>query len=96
MMRNRPTVVLIHGGPGSYDHSYFKPDFAPLARRAQVIYLDLRDHGRSARHDPADWSFELCADDKSYGGNHANLTTTVDVVLAMLQVDDAHPASATH
>ena len=63
MMRNRPTVVLIHGGPGSYDHSYFKPDFAPLARRAQVIYLDLRDHGRSARHDPADWSFELCADD---------------------------------
>jgi proline iminopeptidase len=63
MMRNRPTVVLLHGGPGSYDHSYFKPDFAPLARRAQVIYLDLRDHGRSARHDPADWSFELCADD---------------------------------
>ena len=63
MMRNRPTVVLIHGGPGSYDHSYFKPDFAPLARRAQVVYLDLRDHGRSARHDPADWSFELCADD---------------------------------
>ena len=63
MMRNRPTVVLIHGGPGSYDHSYFKPDFAPLARRAQVIYLDLRDHGRSARHDPADWTFELCADD---------------------------------
>jgi pimeloyl-ACP methyl ester carboxylesterase len=63
IMRNRPTVVLLHGGPGSYDHSYFKPDFAPLARRAQVIYLDLRDHGRSARHDPADWSFELCADD---------------------------------
>ena len=63
MMRNRPTVVLIHGGPGSYDHSYFKPDFAPLARGAQVVYLDLRDHGRSARHDPADWSFELCADD---------------------------------
>ena len=30
---------------------------------AQVVYLDLRDHGRSARHDPADWSFEICADD---------------------------------
>ena len=63
VMRERPTIVLIHGGPGSYDHSYFKPDFAPLARVAQVVYLDLRDHGRSARHDPVDWSFEVCADD---------------------------------
>ena len=62
-MRERPTVVLVHGGPGGYDHSYFKPDLAPLTRVAQVVYLDLRDHGRSARHDPADWTFEVCADD---------------------------------
>ena len=62
-MRARPTVVLLHGGPGSYDHSYFKPDFEPLTRHAQVVYLDLRDHGRSARHDPADWTYEICADD---------------------------------
>jgi pimeloyl-ACP methyl ester carboxylesterase len=62
-MRERPTLVLVHGGPGSYDHSYFKPHFARLAADAQVVYLDLRGHGRSARHDPADWSFELCADD---------------------------------
>jgi len=62
-MRARPTVVLLHGGPGSYDHSYFKPDFEPLTRVAQVIYLDLRDHGRSAWGDPAAWTFELCADD---------------------------------
>jgi proline iminopeptidase len=47
-MRQRPTVVLLHGGPGSYDHSYFKPDFARLGREAQVVYLDLRGHGRSA------------------------------------------------
>jgi len=62
-MRERPTVVLIHGGPGGYDHSYFKPDFARLTDVAQVVYLDLRDHGRSARHDPSDWTFEVCADD---------------------------------
>src|SRR4051812_23549983 len=62
-MRGRPTVVLLHGGPGGYDHSYFKPEFGALADVAQVVYLDLRDHGRSARHDPADWTFELCADD---------------------------------
>ncbi len=62
-MRERPTIVLLHGGPGGFDHSYFKPDFAPLVRQAQVVYLDLRDHGRSARHRPADWTFEMCADD---------------------------------
>lgn len=62
-MRRRPTIVLIHGGPASYDHSYFKPHFSELARIAQVVYLDLRDHGRSARHDAAAWSFEACADD---------------------------------
>jgi proline iminopeptidase len=62
-LRQRPTVVLVHGGPGSYDHSYFKPYFSRLTAHAQVVYLDLRDHGRSDRHDAAQWSFEACADD---------------------------------
>jgi pimeloyl-ACP methyl ester carboxylesterase len=62
-MRQRPTVVLVHGGPGGYDHSYLKPDFGRLAGHAQVIYLDLRGHGRSAWGDAATWSFESCADD---------------------------------
>ena len=62
-MEPRPTLVLVHGGPGSYDHSYFKPWFARLAERMQVVYLDLRGHGRSAWGDAATWSFEACADD---------------------------------
>jgi pimeloyl-ACP methyl ester carboxylesterase len=62
-MRQRPTLVLVHGGPGVYDHSYFKPDFALLAGHAQVVYLDLRGHGRSTWGDAAAWSFEACADD---------------------------------
>jgi pimeloyl-ACP methyl ester carboxylesterase len=61
-MRERPTVVLLHGGPGSYDHSYFKPDFTRLADVAQVVYLDLPGHGRSDWGDAATWSLELCAD----------------------------------
>jgi pimeloyl-ACP methyl ester carboxylesterase len=62
-MRERPTVVLLHGGPGSFDHSYFKPDFSRLAQVAQVVYLDLRGHGRSEWGDPESWTFEVCADD---------------------------------
>jgi len=62
-MRPRPTVVLVHGGPGSYDHSYFKPDFGRLAEHSQVVYLDLRGHGRSEWGDAAAWSFEAWAGD---------------------------------
>lgn len=62
-MRQRPTVVLVHGGPGVYDHSYFKPALAPLAEHAQVVYLDLRGHGRSDWGEAVDWTFEACADD---------------------------------
>jgi pimeloyl-ACP methyl ester carboxylesterase len=61
-LRARPTVVLLHGGPGSFDHSYFKPDFARLAQAAQVVYLDLPGHGRSEWGEVSSWSFELCAD----------------------------------
>jgi pimeloyl-ACP methyl ester carboxylesterase len=62
-MRQRPTVVLVHGGPGVYDHSYFKPDFGRLAQHAQVVYLDLRGHGRSDWGHASAWTFETCADD---------------------------------
>ena len=61
-MRRRPTVVLLHGGPGSFDHSYFKPDFSRLSEVAQVVYLDLPGHGRSEWGDAATWRFETCAD----------------------------------
>jgi pimeloyl-ACP methyl ester carboxylesterase len=62
-LRPRPTFVLVHGGPGVYDHSYFKPDFGRLAEHVQVVYLDLRGHGQSDWGDAAAWSFEACADD---------------------------------
>ena len=58
----RPTVVLLHGGPGGFDHSYLKPDFDRLSEVALVVYLDLPGHGRSDWGDSAEWSFELCAD----------------------------------
>lgn len=65
-MRIRPTVVLIHGGPGGFDHSYFKPAFGRLSEHAQVVYLDLRGHGRSDWGDARTWTFEACADDIRY------------------------------
>lgn len=62
-MRERPTVVLLHGGPGS-DHSWFKAAEAPtLTDLAQVVYYDHRGNGRSDLGSPEDWTLDVWADD---------------------------------
>lgn len=61
-MAARPTLVLLHGGPGA-DHSFFKPDFAAMTHAAQVVNLDQRGSGRSEHGDPGGWTWERWADD---------------------------------
>jgi pimeloyl-ACP methyl ester carboxylesterase len=58
----RPTIVLLHGGPGA-DHSLFKPEFSAMADTAQVVYLDMRGSGRSDHGDPGMWTWDQWADD---------------------------------
>ncbi len=43
----RPVVVAAHGGPG-LDHMTVKSALGPLAEDFQVVYFDLRGHGRRA------------------------------------------------
>lgn len=62
VLRPKPTLILLHGGPG-YDHSGFKPAFSQLADVAQVIYYDHRGHGRSDRCPPDEWTLDIFADD---------------------------------
>lgn len=61
-LREKPTLVLLHGGPG-YDHSGFKPAFSALADIAQIVYVDHRGHGRSDRRPAAEWTLDTWADD---------------------------------
>lgn len=61
-MRERPTVLLLHGGPG-LDHSMFKPDLGVLAEVAQLVYVDLRGNGRSQVGPPAAWNLAQWGDD---------------------------------
>ena len=61
-MRERPTLLLLHGGPG-FDHSGFKPDFSTLTDVAQVVYLDHRGNGRSEHGDPSHWNLAQWGDD---------------------------------
>ena len=61
-MREKPALVLVHGGPG-HDHSMYKPDFSALADVAQLVYYDQRGHGRSDPASPATWTLAQWADD---------------------------------
>ena len=62
-MVERPTVILLHGGPG-FDHSSFKPEIGPaIADIAQVVYYDHRGQGRSDLSTPDKWNLDQWADD---------------------------------
>src|SRR5215831_6662597 len=61
-MRAKPTLVLLHGGPG-FDHSSFKPAFSALADIAQIVYIDHRRNGRRSGEDPKRWTLAQWADD---------------------------------
>ena len=61
-MVERPTAFLLHGGPGG-DHSGFKPAFSPLAERMQLVYVDHRGQGRSARGPKETYTLDNNVDD---------------------------------
>src|SRR6202048_2378892 len=61
-MRERPTLLLLHGGPG-FDHSIYKPAYSALADVAQIIYLDHRGNGRSEGGARESWNLAQWGDD---------------------------------
>ena len=61
-LKRKPTVILLHGGPGA-DHAVYKPAFSALSDVAQLIYLDQRGNGRSGGEDPGDWTLNQWGDD---------------------------------
>ncbi len=61
-MRAKPTLILLHGGPG-FDHTIFKPAFSELADVAQIIYFDHRGNGRSTGSEPETWNLAQWGDD---------------------------------
>jgi proline iminopeptidase len=61
-MRQKPTLLMLHGGPGA-DHSIYRPDYSRLADIAQVIYLDHRGNGRSDGGPREMWTLAQWGDD---------------------------------
>ena len=58
----RPVLVAVHGGPG-LDHLTVKSALGPLAEDFQVLYFDLRGHGRSDHSSAEFWNMRTWADD---------------------------------
>jgi len=62
-MRERPTLVLLHGGP-AMDSSIFRGSgLDRLTDVAQVVVYDHRGAGRSDRRSPEEWNLDVWADD---------------------------------
>src|SRR5437870_9792745 len=61
-MRERPTIILLHGGPG-FDHTPFKAHYSLLTEIAQVVYYDHRGNGRSEDGPRERWHLDQWADD---------------------------------
>jgi proline iminopeptidase len=55
LIREQPVAFLLHGGPGG-DHTSYKPLFSRLADRFQLVYIDHRGQGRSARGDRSNYT----------------------------------------
>jgi pimeloyl-ACP methyl ester carboxylesterase len=62
VMRQKPTLLLLHGGPGM-DHSWFKPRFSAFSDICQVVYLDHRGNGRSDAGPVDRWNLAQWGDD---------------------------------
>ena len=58
--RGDPPVLLIHGW--CCDHTYMAPQYRHLRRRHRAVAVDLRGHGRSAKHS-RDFSMAAFAED---------------------------------
>src|SRR6195256_1312035 len=62
MMWEKPTLLMLHGGPGS-DHSIYRPAYSALADVAQIVYLDHRGNGRGEDGPHAGWNLAQWGDD---------------------------------
>jgi proline iminopeptidase len=62
VMREKPTLLLLHGGPG-FDHSIYRPAYSALVDIAQVIFLDHRGNGRSEDGPSEAWNLAQWGDD---------------------------------
>jgi proline iminopeptidase len=61
-LAERPTILVLHGGPG-FDQGYLRPGLGALRSDARLVFVDLRGQGRSGRPPVETCTLEQMADD---------------------------------
>lgn len=77
-MTERPTAMLIHGGPGT-DHTTLKGRYGRLAEKMQLVYFDHRGQGRSASADPATYTLDENVEDMEALRLHLGIGPVVSI-----------------
>lgn len=62
-VREKPTLIFLHGGPGVADHMLYVSFWSRFSDIAQVIFIDQRGNGRSDLGDPSTWNLAQWGDD---------------------------------
>lgn len=77
-MRERPTALIVHGGPG-VDHCGMKARHGSLAQCMQLVYFDHRGQGRSARHARETYTLDENVEDMEALRQHLGLGPIVSL-----------------
>jgi proline iminopeptidase len=88
-MAERPTLIVMHGGPG-FDHSTLRPYFDRFADTHQVIYIDHRGNGRSTGEADT-WTLDRWGDDVKAFCDALGITGGM-VAMAYASRHPEHPA----
>lgn len=59
----KPTLLVLHGGPGTTDHTMYVEFWSRFSDIAQVIFIDQRGNGRSDYGNPELWNLTQCGKD---------------------------------
>jgi proline iminopeptidase len=59
----KPTLIVLHGGPGTTDHTMYVEFWSQFSDIAQVIFIDQRGNGRSDYGNPDLWNLGQCGKD---------------------------------
>ena len=71
--RDKPVLFVLPGGPG--DHTNLRPALTPISDKAQLVYLDYRGSGRSARGRVETYTMENHVEDIEALREHLGLDT---------------------
>jgi len=62
-VKEKPTLLVLHGGHGMVDHTLFVDFWSRFSDVAQIIFLDQRGCGRSDRRESSEWNLKQWGQD---------------------------------